>query len=402
MRLSTLKQLKKLRGKRVLLRLDLNVPLSDGKIAHGGDERIKATMPTLTHLLDAGARVVIVAHLGRPHGKEHGLSLAPVAKRLATLFGRPIEFVADGIDDDAKVDKKISKLDDGAALMLENIRFYKGETANGAFLSRRLASFADVLVNDAFGDAHREHASVSGVAKLLPAYAGLLVEREVENLSRVTEKTKHPCVAMLGGAKVSEKIHAIDRLVKSADHVLIGGSMANAFFRAKGLGVGRSHVAPADISLAKTLLRKKNIMLPTDVLVATRLDDHANPQVRAVGDIRKDEYVVDVGTDTVRAWAGVIKKAKMLIWNGPLGLFEVRKFSHGSVALGRVIAARSSGKAFGVVGGGETVQCLMLTGMAEYVDHVSTGGGAMLSFIADAKMPGLLPLVDKARSKKKK
>lgn len=402
MRLTTLKQLKNVRGKRVLLRLDLNVPLHNGKIATGGDERIKAAVPTLIHLLDAGARVVVVSHLGRPRGRDESLSLAPVAKRLAALLDRKVTLVADALDDDAKVDAKIAKLKEGEALMLENIRFYKGEEGDGRFLSRRLASLADVFVNDAFGVLHRSGASVSGVAVLLPSYAGLIVEKEVANLSRVLEKPKKPFVVMLGGAKVSEKIKTIERMVKIADKVLIGGAMANAFIKAAGHSIGRSEASPTDVRLARALSRRRNIVLPTDVLVAKRLDDHANPQVRPLDQVRKDEYVVDAGTETVRTWARHIKSAKTLVWNGPLGLFEVRKFSHGSVALGRVIAARSSGKAFGVVGGGETVQCLNLTGMAEFVDHVSTGGGAMLAFLAGEELPGLLPLENRGRITKKK
>lgn len=401
MKLLTLKDTKNLRGKRVLLRLDLNVPLLNGKIAPGGDARIQAALPTVRKLLKSGARVILVSHLGRPHGRDSELTLAPIAKRLGKLLDRKVPLVTEDLAD-AKVDSKVAKLGDGDLLMIENIRFYKGEEKDSPFLARRLASLAGLFVNDAFGDCHRAHASVSGVAKLLPSYAGLLVEKEVAALTRVSEKSKKPFIVMLGGAKVADKIKLIERMLKVADKVLIGGAMANAFFKALGYRIGRSAVSSSDVRLARRLLKKPNLLLPSDVLVSDRLDDRSNPHVRAVDDVGKDHYIVDAGTETIRTWAAHLKRAKTLVWNGPIGLFEIHKFSHGSVALGRVIAARSSGHAFGVVGGGETVQCLNLTGMSEFVDHVSTGGGAMLAFLAGELMPGLLPLQSGGRIAKKK
>lgn len=394
MKLATLSRFKKLKGKRVLLRVDFNVPLGPkGKIGPEEDARIRACLPTIEHLLKAGARVIAVSHLGRPEGRDLKHSLEPVAKHLAKLVDTRVRFVPDSIEDDEKVERKLALLKDGEIALLENIRFYAGEEKNSVFLARRLASFADFFVNDAFAVAHRSHASNVGVAKLLPSAAGLLVEQEVKHLSHVLGKPKRPFVVLMGGAKISSKLPTLEKLLKVADKVLVGGGMANNFFKAKGMKVGESLVSPADVKLAKRLMSKRNLALPLDVLVATRLDDHANPQVRKPGYIAKGEHVVDVGTETVRQWAGILKGAKTIVWNGPIGLFEVKKFSHGSVALGRVIAARSSGKAFGVVGGGETVQCLERTGMAEFVDHVSTGGGAMLDFLAGKELPGLAPLM---------
>ncbi len=394
MKLATLAKFKNLKGKRVLLRVDFNVPLGPkGKIGPEEDARIRACLPTIERLLKAGARVIAVSHLGRPEGREAKYSLEPVAKHLAKLVDARVRFVPDSIEDDEKVERKLALLKDGEIALLENIRFYSGEEKNSVFLARRLASFADIFVNDAFAVAHRAHASNVGVAKFLPSVAGLLVEQEVRHLSHVLEKPKRPFVVLMGGAKIASKLPTLEKLLKVADRVLVGGGMANNFFKAKGMKVGDSLVSPADVRLAKRLLGKRNLVLPLDVLVATRLDEGANPQVRKPGEIEKGEHVVDVGTETVRHWASILKAARTIVWNGPIGLFEVKKFSHGSVALGRVIAARSSGKAFGVVGGGETVQCLERTGMAEFVDHVSTGGGAMLDFLAGKKLPGLVPLM---------
>ncbi len=391
MSLNTLVGQKKLRGKRVLLRVDFNVPIdAGGRIGADADSRIKAGLPTIKRLRTAGARTIIVAHLGRPEGREKKFSLAPVAKHLAKLLGKKVLFIAESIEDDSGVEKKLAAMRDGEVAMLENIRFYKGEEKNSVFLARRLASFADLFVDDAFAVAHRAHASNVGVAALLPAVAGLQMEKEIVHLGRVLEKPQRPFVVLMGGAKVSSKIATIERLQKIADTMLIGGGLANAFFQAKGFGTGKSSVASADIKIAKRLLTKKNIHIPEDVLVTTMLNEHAHPVVRKLGEVRSDEFIVDAGAATVRAWVRIIEKAKTIVWNGPVGFFEIAKFSHGSFAFARAVAKRAAGeKAFGVVGGGETVQCLEQTGMANLVDHVSTGGGAMLEFLAGKKLPGV-------------
>jgi len=405
MPLSTLKELKKPKGKRILLRVDFNVPLGPkGEIGHDEDARIRGSLPTIQKLRKAGARVILVSHMGRPDGREAKYSLKPVAEHLAKLLGAPVPLIADSLEDDKLVDKKIAAMGNGDVTMLENIRFYKGEDKNGAFLARRLASFADAYVDDAFAVAHREAASNVGVTKFLPSYAGLLLETEIKHLDKLLGKPKRPFVALVGGAKISSKLPTLKKLLSICDTVMVGGGMANNFFRAMGYGMGKSLVAPEDVKMAKGLLarHKHVLLLPKDVLVAKRLDDKAEPRYCKPEEVGPDEHVVDVGAETVRAWAAVIKKAKTIVWNGPVGLFEVKKFSHGSVSLGRMIAARSSGRAFGVVGGGETVQCLERTGMAEYVDHVSTGGGAMLEYLAGKTLPGIKPLLTRTKPKKKR
>lgn len=396
MKLVTLSQFKKPKGKRVLVRVDFNIPLGPkGEIGEEEDARIRASLPTIVKLRKAKAKVILVSHLGRPEGREAKYSLAPVAAHLAKLLGGPVGFIGDNLEDDHLVDRKIAAMKDGDVTILENIRFYKGEDSNSSFLARRLASFADAFVDDAFAVAHREAASNVGVTKYLPSYAGLLLETEVKHLSKLLGKPKRPFVVLMGGAKISSKLPTLKKLLSVADTVLVGGGMANNFFRAKGLSMGKSLVAPDDVKLAKGLLAKhsKKLHLPKDLLCTTRLDDKAEPRYCRPEDIAKDEHVVDLGAETIREWAAIIKTAKTIVWNGPVGLFEVKKFSHGSVSLGRVVAARSTGKAFGVVGGGETVQCLARTGMAEYVDHVSTGGGAMLEFLAGKTLPAIKPLM---------
>ncbi len=389
MSLKTLKMQKNLRGKRVLLRVDFNVPIAHGKVKSDADSRILAALPTIDFLRKSGAKTIIVAHLGRPEGREKKFSLAPVANYLAKGLGENVLFVKENLEQVGKVERALSPLKDGGIAMLENIRFYKGEKMNDAGFARRLASLGDLYVDDAFADAHRDHASITSIAAFLPSVAGFLMETEVTQLSKLLQRPKRPFVVLLGGAKVADKLPVIERMQKLASTVLVGGGMANAFLRAKGFQTGRSTVTAAEVKIAKRFLKKKNVLIPIDVLTAKRLDDRAQPIVRKPKEVRRDEFIIDVGVETIRAWSTILKKAKTIVWNGPVGLFEVKKFSHGSLALGRVIAARSSGEAFGVVGGGETVQCLERTGMAQFVDHVSSGGGAMLEFLAGETLPGV-------------
>lgn len=396
MQLPTLKQFKSLKGKRVLLRVDLNVPLpKGGKIVPEEEQRVREALPTIERLTKGGAKVIIISHLGRPEGRDKKLSLAPVAKHLSTLLGKKILFVAENLEDDDSVEKKLMPLKNGEVAMLENIRFYKGEDKNSVFFARRLASLGDLYVNDAFAVAHRDTASTVGLARLLPGAAGLLMEKEVANLSKLFAEPGRPFVVLMGGAKISSKLPTLEHLLKIADAVLIGGGIANSFFKAKGYEVGRSLVSGEDLGLARKLLKSKKLVLPSDVLVSTSLGGKADVRVSAPDAIRKGEFVVDIGTQTMRDFAYTLKQAQTIVWNGPVGLFEIKKFSYGSTILGRVIAARSTGRAYGVVGGGETVACLALTGMAEYVDHVSTGGGAMLDFLAGKTLPGLKALLKK-------
>lgn len=394
MRVRVLPHNKKLQGLRVLYRVDFNVKVGPkGEIGHVDDERIRAVLPTLSYMRAAGAKIIIMSHLGRPEKKNKKDSLEPVAKHLGKLIGKRILFVGDSLEKGNKADKKLADLKDGDVAVLENLRFYRSEEKNDRFFARRLAELGDVLVNDAFGVAHRETASTVGLATELPAYAGFLMDEEVKGLQRVLDKPRKPFVMLIGGVKISTKLPMLKKLLGVADRVLIGGGMANNFFKAMGYEVGDSLVSRPDIALAKTLMKKRKIRLPKDVLVADKLTLDAVIRICAPDAVKKGENIVDIGPETMRAYAAELKKAQTIIWNGPVGLFEIPRFGHGSVILARVVASRSSGRAYGVVGGGDTLRCLAMTGMGEFVDHVSTGGGAMLDFFAGKNLPGVVPLL---------
>lgn len=395
MRLRTLSQIRKLKGKRVLLRVDFNVRVgSRGEIGKDDDDRIRASVPTIRHLVDHGARVIIVSHLGRPKARERNLSLLPAAKLLEEHLHAPVRFIPESLDDGDAVEKRLASLQDGDVAMLENIRFYKGEEKNSVFLARRLASFADLFVDDAFSVAHRAHASNVGVATFLPSYAGFLMQQEVTQLGKVLIRPKKPFVVLVGGVKIETKLPVIRNLLPLADAILIGGGMANNFFKAKEKRIGASVYSRKDVALAKSLMGNRKIKLPIDVLVADEIAEGAKVRVTTPDGIRAKERVVDIGPETMRAYAAFLKSARTIVWNGPMGVHEIRRFANGSLILARVIAARSSGKAFGVVGGGDTLPVLAKTGMGEFVDHVSTGGGAMLDFLGGKSMPGIEPLID--------
>ena len=396
MKLQTLSKLRRLAGKRILVRVDFNVPVGKGgRIDDAEGIKIKSALPTIDRLAQAGARLVLVSHFGRPKGCEPEFSLAPVAKYLSKLMGKPIKFIDDCLEDGDKVDRAVAKLKDGEVALLENIRYYPEEEKNDPKFAKRLASLADVFVNDAFGTCHRAHASTAGVTKFLPSYAGLLVEKEVKSLDRLLKKPKKPFYVLMGGSKISSKFPTLKKMLRVADKVFIGGGMANNFFKARGFEMGKSLVSADEVKLAKALLKNKKIVLPVDVLAATAAKEEAKVRICRPDEVKKNELIVDIDVQTMRDFAIELKKAQTLVWNGPVGLFEIRKFSHGSVILGRVIAARSKGRAFGVVGGGETIACLERTGMAEYVDHVSTGGGAMLEYLSGKVLPGIKPLLKK-------
>lgn len=389
-----LEKLKIEKGMRVLLRVDYNVSLRGGVIGEGA--RIEKTIPTIEYLLRAGARVIIAAHLGRPEGRRRSdLSLLPVCHYLETLLGRKVAFLS-GAPGDPELLREVNSLPSGSVAMLENIRFYPGEEENDAAFARDLAKLGDAYVNDAFGAAHRASASVVGVPKLLPHAAGILMEQEVEMLGRLLKKPARPFVVMAGGAKISDKIGVIRNLSKSASKVLLGGALANNFFAAKGYGVGKSLVSPEEISLAKKMLKDKHLVLPTDVVVGeSGVEKSARvvaigPEPHEIAPARQS--ILDVGPETVRLYAGEIKKAKTIVWNGPMGYFEEPQFSHGTIALARAVAACSKGPAYGVVGGGETAEAIKRTKMEEMVDWVSTGGGAMLEFLEGKTLPGIKAL----------
>lgn len=396
MKLATLSDLRNLRNKRVLLRVDFNIPLGPGgSIGSAEDIKLRASLPTIEHLLKGGAKVIAVSHLGRPRGCDKKYSLKPVAAHLSKLLGRKVLFVDDCLEEGRAVEKRLARQRGGQLALLENIRYYKQEEANDPKFAERLASLADVFVSDAFATAHRAHASTAGVTKFLKSYAGRLLENEVRNLDRLLRKPQRPFHVLMGGAKISSKLPTLQKMLRVATKVFIGGAMANNFFKAMGCPVGKSLISPEDVKLAKHLLRNKKLVVPKDVLAASSLRETAKVRVCSPCEVKKDEYIVDIGTQTMREFALELKKAQTLVWNGPVGMFEVRKFSHGSVILGRVIASRSKGRAFGVVGGGETIACLEKTGMSEFVDHVSTGGGAMLEYLSGKVLPGIKPLLRK-------
>jgi phosphoglycerate kinase len=379
-----------LQGRRVLLRVDFNVPLKDGKVIE--DRRLKSSLSTIRELKDRGAKVVIAAHLGRPRGrKTAALSLRPVARHLAKLLSLPVAFVPETVGE--RVERAVEKMKSGSVLMIENLRFNSGEEKNDPRFARALGAFADYYVNDAFASSHRDAASITGVPRYLPSAAGALLLEEVKVLSSLLEKAKKPFFVLIGGAKIETKIGVIKNLAKRANAVALGGSLVAPFLKAKGFPIGRSPALPKDVTLAKRLLRDKKILLPIDVVVAK--NPKAKALVRDVSAIGRDEIIYDIGPETIRLYSGLIKKAATIVWNGPLGYFEIPKFSHGTKAIALIFAARSRGKAYGVCGGGETVQAVEERKVADWIDFVSTGGGAMLEFLEGKKLPGLKALGEK-------
>ena len=398
MQLRTVADLGDLKGKRVLVRVDFNVPIVGGQIAD--DSRIRLALPTVDALVAAGAIPILIAHLKEGKPRE---TLAPVAAHLQTLLGkRRVAFLRDRIGT-AALTKRLGALRRGDVALLENIRRYVGETEPSMAFARRLAALGSACVNDAFGVAHRNHASVAMVPAILPSAAGFLLAREVEVLSRLLDRCTPPFVALIGGAKISTKAPIIERLLGVADAVLLGGALVNNFFVARGYGVGASLVEATGIATAKRLLRnpkRRRITTPIDVVIGDlsgkRKEVRVVPITETASTICEAPFaILDIGPATMRAYSGHLRSAATIVWNGPMGMFERPPFHHGSVTLARVIASRSSGRAFGVVGGGETLAILAQTHMARYIDHVSSGGGAMIAFLGGGEMPGLVPLFQK-------
>lgn len=410
MKLKSIKSVKDLRGKRVLLRVDFNVPLHGGRIDKDGDQRLRAVLPTLRYLCGKGAAVILISHLGRPaphlrwpDTKNKKSSLNPIAHHLEKLLKKSVLFFGDKVGSSALV-RKVKALRAGDIAMLENIRFYKGEENNDQGFARRLASLGQIYVNDAFAVSHRAHASVAAITGFLPSYAGPLLEAEIGNLGKLLANPARPFVVLLGGAKISTKIGLIKNLLKIADKILIGGALANNFLKARDAELGASFYEKDYIGEARNLLVNSKIMLPVDFLTSESAKKAVNVRHEHFPvALHKKETIVDMGPHTIREFAEVIKAAKTIVWNGPLGVTEVPDFSHGSLAIARIIAAKSSGPAFGVVGGGDTIPVLERTGQAAFVDWVSTGGGAMLEFLEGKILPGVAPLVvKKARKQKNK
>lgn len=378
-------------GKRVLVRVDFNVPLHDGVV--GDDTRITSALPTIQALLDAGASVLLVSHLGRPKGKpDPKYSMQPVADHLAKLLGRPVQRASDVVGPSARA--VAESLQPGDVAMLENVRFEAGEERNDPVLARALAGLADVYVNDAFGAAHRAHASTAGVAAFLPAAAGLLMERELDALGTVMANPDAPFVVIFGGAKISDKIGVIQRFLERADAVLVGGGIANTLLKAQGYPVGRSLVEDDGLETAQELLAAAErggfrLLIPTDVVVATSPDAPNSARAAAIDDIRPDEAALDIGPQTIAAFIGAIRGARTIVWNGPMGLFEKAPFDVGTRAIAEAVAETD---AYSVVGGGDSVAAVHESGVADTISHISTGGGASLEFLEGRTLPGVAAL----------
>lgn len=387
-----------LKGKRVLVRVDFNVPLAEGKVAD--DTRIRAALPTINYIREKGGKVILVTHLGRPKGVTESLRLDPVAQRLQEL-GVPVKKLDDCIGEEVK--KVVSEMKEGDVILLENVRFYPEEEKNDPNFAQELASLADIYVNDAFGTAHRAHASTEGVARILPAVAGFLMEKEITFFSRVLKSPERPFIAVLGGAKVSDKIGVIKNLLDKVDTILIGGGMAYTFLKSLGYEVGQSICEIDKISLAKELLnlakeKKVELVLLVDVVVADRFAPDANTKVVPVSQIPPDWRGLDIGPETRRLFSEKISQAKTIVWNGPLGVFEMPAFSEGTRAVGTAIA---NTEALKVVGGGETAEVVEKFGLADKITHVSTGGGASLEFLEGKILPGVAILDDSESIKRK-
>jgi len=386
-----------IRGKKILVRVDFNVPMDD-KRSITDDTRIKAALPTIKYLIERGGRVILAAHMGRPKGEVRDeLRLDPVGKRLSSLLGKPVAKTGDCIGPEAE--KAASSMKDGDVVLLENVRFHKAETKNDPEFAKKLASLAELYVNDAFGAAHRAHASTEGVAKILPAVAGLLMAREIDVLGGLLSDPKRPFVAILGGAKIAGKIDVITNLLGKVDTLIVGGGMAYTFLKARGVEVGQSLVDKEKLDLAKQILKQaidNNVpfLLPIDHVTADKIDKNAKiKKVPRMG-IDKDYQGVDIGPDTIKKFGFAIKKAKTIFWNGPVGIFEIDKFSKGTKAIAREVAKVTEGGAVSIIGGGDTVAAIEKAGVANKMSFISTGGGASLEFLEGKELPGIAALQD--------
>lgn len=381
-------------GKKVLVRVDFNVPLDEkGNITD--DTRIRAALPTINYLIERGAIVILVSHLGRPKGKvQERLRMDPIAQRLAELLDKEVIKTDDCIGDEPK--QAIEDMREGDVLLLENVRFYPGEEANDPEFSKQLAELADVYVNDAFGTAHRAHASTVGVAEFLPAVSGFLMKKELEYLGKALENPERPFVSILGGAKVSDKIGVIKNLLTKVNYLLIGGGMAFTFLKAKGLEIGRSLLEEDKLSLAGELIKEAEdkgvkLLLPVDVVVAPELKPDAPYKRVKVEEIPPDWMGVDIGKETVKEFSNIIKQAKTVVWNGPMGVFEMKPFTAGTKGIASALA--ESG-AVTIIGGGDSAAAVEQLGYADKMTHISTGGGASLEFLEGRELPGVKALND--------
>jgi len=379
------------KGKRVLVRVDFNVPIKEGKIKD--DTRIRAALPTIQYLIEQGATLILCSHLGRPKDQpEAEFSMKPVAEYLGKLLGKPVAFAEDCIGPAAE--KAAAALKAGDVLVLENTRFHKGESKNDPEMAKQLASLAEVYVNDAFGSAHRAHASTEGVTKFLPAVAGFLLEKEIQYLDQAVENPKRPFVAILGGAKVSDKIGVIKNLLTKADTVLIGGGMANTFFKAQGYPVADSLVEDEALDTARELVKigGGKLRLPVDVVIADKFEDGAQTRVIDVGPVPDGWRILDIGPQSVASFSKVIAEAGTVVWNGPMGVFEMPNFAKGTFAIAKAVA---DSQAISIIGGGDSAAAIAQSGLADKISHISTGGGASLEMLEGIPLPGLAALLDK-------
>lgn len=379
-----------LKGKRVLMRADFNVPLSGTTITD--DTRILAALPTIRYILEEGAALILMSHLGRPKGVTPSLSLQPVADRLSQLLDIPVKMAPDVVGDE--VEALAKGMEAGNVLMLENTRFYDGEKQNDPDFSAKLAVLGDIFVNDAFGTAHRAHASTVGVTAKLPAVAGFLIEKEIAFLGKAVSDPDAPYVVILGGAKVSDKIGVIENMLSKADTILIGGGMANTFFKAQGLEMGDSLVEDDVLDVATSLLEKAGgkILLPVDAVVADAFDNDANRKVVAIDQVEPGWRILDIGPKTVELFRRTLESAKTVAWNGPMGVFEMSNFATGTFAIAETLAEID---ATTIIGGGDSASAVKKAGVDDQVSHVSTGGGASLEFLEGKTLPGIAALADK-------
>jgi len=380
-----------LKNKRVLMRVDFNVPMADGKVTD--DKRIRASLPTIQYVLDQGASLILMSHLGRPKSApDPEFSLRAASEVLAALLGKPVKMAGDCVG--PEVEKLAKALKPGEVLMLENTRFHAGEEKNDLDLAKQMAALADVYVNDAFGSAHRAHSSTEGVAHFLPAVSGFLMEQELEYLGRAVSNPEHPYIAILGGAKISDKILVVETLLSKCDRLIIGGGMANTFLAAKGFNMQDSLVETGSIELAGSIMAKAGdkLLLPVDAVIADKFEAEAKSQVVDADKVPAGWRIMDIGPKSISGFKTALNGARLIVWNGPMGVFEMPKFAEGTFAIAHLLA--ESG-ATTVIGGGDSASAVKKAGVAKQMTHVSTGGGASLEFLEGRELPGVAALLDK-------